>query len=338
MTEESSSRPRPASRPARYNRCAAAASGAWKPLVCAASVTSPMSLTKMSSALRTSSNVPLDHPLAAVVEHERRGRAVAHHLPARPRVEAHRLREGERLGGDGDVHATEQLVDELDLLPVARLRSDDRGGAGHRVEQGPDASPGSSAPADHDQQIAVGRPRDAARDRRVDEVDPLGREPVRPALDGIGPDRRHHEHDRARRERRARRLVANSTASTCSGVATISARTSASRRRLRDRGGGLDPVAGQRRGPGRVEVEGADVVSRARETHAAIGPPIAPSPIQPTRAISSSFVVFGRPGGSASPRRPRPSPRPPRPGAAGCRRPVAEPARARRRTPAAAPR
>ena len=77
----------------------------------------------------------VDHPLAPVVEHERGGGAVADHVTDGAGVEPHGLGEGERLGGRGDVHAAQQLVDELDLLAVAGLVADDRRAAGQRVEQ-----------------------------------------------------------------------------------------------------------------------------------------------------------------------------------------------------------
>lgn len=55
--------------------------------------------------------------------------AVPNDLPAGAGIEAMPRGEGERFGGDGDMDAAQQLVDELDLLAVAGVRSDDRRGA-----------------------------------------------------------------------------------------------------------------------------------------------------------------------------------------------------------------
>ena len=83
-----------------------------------------MSLTKVSSALPDLLACALDHPRAAIVEHERGGGSVADELPRARRVKAHGLGEGERLSRNGDVRTAQQLVDELDLLPVSGLRPD----------------------------------------------------------------------------------------------------------------------------------------------------------------------------------------------------------------------
>jgi hypothetical protein len=58
-------------------------------------------------------------------KHQAGGRAVPNELPAGAGIDAHGLGDGERFGGDGDMEAAQQLVDELDLLAVAEVRSDD---------------------------------------------------------------------------------------------------------------------------------------------------------------------------------------------------------------------
>jgi len=75
------------------------------------------------------------HPFTTVVEHEGRGRAVPDGLPARPRVQAERLGEGQRFGRRGDVHPAQQLVDQLHPLTVPRHRPDDRSLPGQRRHQ-----------------------------------------------------------------------------------------------------------------------------------------------------------------------------------------------------------
>ena len=83
-----------------------------------------MSLTRMSRALLGVVERAVDHPCAPVVEHEERGGgAVADTSRHGPGVEPHGLGEGQRLGGRGDVHAAQQLVDQLDLLAVTGLGS-----------------------------------------------------------------------------------------------------------------------------------------------------------------------------------------------------------------------
>ena len=130
-----------------------------------------------------------------------------------------------------------------------------------------------------------------------------------------------------------------STPSTCSGVATISTRTSAPAAARVIVAAGDTPSSASssaRRG----SMSNAVVAYPARATQAAIGAPIAPRPIHPTRSIRSPSWSWslrsGRTGAPASRRRPGPWRRPAGPGAGGCRH--CRPRRVRRGMPASAPR
>ena len=197
-------------------------------------------------------------------------------------------------GGGGDVDAAQELVDELDLLPVARLRADERGAPRHRVQQRAHALDGRLGAAHHDQQVPVGGARDAAGHGRVDHVDlPAA---VAPSRHRRGADRGHDHHGRARLEGAGRVALAEQHASTCSGVATISTSTST------PEAASATAVAASTPSPAsacaRLEsMSYATIACPARATHAAIGAPIAPRPIQPIRVIRGSWTK--RPPGVA---------------------------------------
>ena len=69
-------------------------------------------------------------------------------------VEPERLRVGQRLGRRGDVHAAQQLVDELDRLAVAGALTAVHDRRADRVEDRPQALEQLGRAAGHDEQLA----------------------------------------------------------------------------------------------------------------------------------------------------------------------------------------
>ena len=57
------------------------------------------------------------------------------HLPGRTGVQTQRLGVGKGFRGHRDVHPAEQLIDQLDLLPLAGFAADNGGVAGHHIQQ-----------------------------------------------------------------------------------------------------------------------------------------------------------------------------------------------------------
>src|SRR5699024_3203797 len=140
----------------------------------------------------------VDHASAAVAEHEGGGRSGAEHLVDLLQVQAHRVGERERLPGGGDVHSAQQLVDDLETLPVAGPRPHHGGVRGQGVEQRPHGGDVGLRPAHHDQQVAGRGAGGPAGDRRVHHVrgDPL--EPCHGGLDRGGADGGHDQQRRGR--------------------------------------------------------------------------------------------------------------------------------------------
>jgi hypothetical protein len=73
----------------------------------------------------------------AVLEHPAVAGAVRDHLVQRVGVHALAQAQRHRFGGGGDVHAGQQLVDDLDLAAVAGLVAQPVDLGGHGVEQAP---------------------------------------------------------------------------------------------------------------------------------------------------------------------------------------------------------
>ena len=206
------------------------------------------------------------HAGAAVVEHERRGRAAAQDLPGGGGVEVEGFGEGECFGGGGDVHPAQQLVDEFDLLPVAGRGPDMGGGAGHRVEQRPHPLHGRRRAADHDEQVPGAGADGPTGDRGVDQVDLLLPEPLRPLPHRGGTDRRHDDDHRAGREGVGGGVVAEEHALDLVGGGDHDTQHVATGGRVGDRGRRGHSVSGQRLGAGGVDVVGGDGEPRPGQT------------------------------------------------------------------------
>src|SRR5699024_5576481 len=140
----------------------------------------------------------VDHASAAVAEHEGGGRSGAEHLVDLLQVQAHRVGERERLPGGGDVHAAQQLVDDLEALPVAGPRPHHGGDRGQGVEQGPHGGDVGLSTTHHNQQVAGRGAGGSAGDRGVHHVrgDPV--EPCDGGLDRGGADGGHEQQRRGR--------------------------------------------------------------------------------------------------------------------------------------------
>ena len=146
----------------------------------------------------------LDHPGPPVVEHEGRRGALPQHPPALRRGQAERLRERQGLGGGGDVHAAQQLVDELHPLAIAGGRPDHGSAARQRGQHRLGPRHRLLRAGHHDQQVAGGGPRRAPGHRGVDHGHAPRGETVRGGDDRLGPDRRHDHHDAPGRQRAGR--------------------------------------------------------------------------------------------------------------------------------------
>src|SRR6185437_361014 len=133
----------------------------------------------------------VDHPGAAVVEHERCGRAVPKHFPGLTGVQAERLGVGKRLRGDRDMHPAQQLIDEFDLLPSPGFGTDDGGVAGHHVKQGLHRGERGLRATDHDQQITLPGPGGTPGHGRVDDLHAGNGQAPCPVLDGCWSDGGH---------------------------------------------------------------------------------------------------------------------------------------------------
>jgi hypothetical protein len=162
------------------------------------------------------------------------------------------------------VDAAQQLIDELDLLPVAGGGPDVGCAAGHRVEQRLRAIHCRLRAADHDEQVAGAGTGRAPGDRRVDQVDLLLSQPLGPPLDGGGTDGGHHDDRRAGCERACGRVVAEEHTLDLVGRGDHDDEHVRPTGRVTDRRRRLHPVGGQRLGAGRVDVVGTDVEPRAR--------------------------------------------------------------------------
>jgi len=94
----------------------------------------------------------------------------------------------------------EQLVYQLDRLPVTGRATavDDRGP--HPGQGRPDEVDGHGIPAHHDQQVARARPGDPATDRGVHEVDTARGQSLGEGAYGVRPHRAHDHNDRVRRQ------------------------------------------------------------------------------------------------------------------------------------------
>lgn len=152
--------------------------------------------------------VRLQRARAAVAEHEGAGCAGLQRVEGALPVEAERVGERERLGGGGDVHAAQQLVDGLERLAVARTVADDREGGGEPLEHGARDGERRVGRADDDEQVALARPHGSAGQRRVDEVRADGLEPRCQLGDARRADGAREEHGGAGPQVRAERLLA----------------------------------------------------------------------------------------------------------------------------------
>ena len=183
------------------------------------------------------------------------------HFPGRTGVQAERLGVGEGFRGDRDVHPAEQLVDELDLLPLAGFGTDDGGIAGHHVQQRLHGGQRGLRAADHDQQITLPGPGGATGNRGVDDLHAGHRQAPRPVLDGSGSDGGHQQHNAARFECRGGLAVAVEHRFGLIGGGDHQHQHIGVGRRVTDGGRGLDAVAGEGHRLLRVDVEGRDRVS-----------------------------------------------------------------------------
>ena len=107
------------------------------------------------------------------------------------------LGEGDRLAGGGDVHAGEQLVDDLERGADAGLVTEPIDGLGDGGEHRLGRGEGVGAARGHDGQLAAGRPRRAAAHRRVEIVEAGLAAPLGEASGVGGGHRRRGQHDAA---------------------------------------------------------------------------------------------------------------------------------------------
>src|SRR5690625_3310965 len=149
--------------------------------------------------------VTVDHALAAVAEHEGGGRAGAQDLVDLLQIQAHRVSERQGLPGRGDVHAAQQLVDDLEALTVAGSGPDHGGVGGQRVQHGADGLDIGLGAADHHQQVALCGAGGAAGDRRVDDVAGHVLEGADGVVDRGGADGGHDQQRRPRGQGRGDR-------------------------------------------------------------------------------------------------------------------------------------
>ena len=148
--------------------------------------------------------VPGQHVRHAVLEHPAVACAVRDHLvqvggvDPLAQAQRHRLRRG------GDVHAGEQLVDDLHLAAVAGRLAEPIDPGRHRVERSAGLRIGRGAPRGHHRHKARRGLRRAAGDRRVEVQEALRREPPFQRDRPRRIHRRTHHEEAARLHRRRR--------------------------------------------------------------------------------------------------------------------------------------
>ena len=117
--------------------------------------------------------VARQHMGHAVLEHPAVAGAVGDDLVQRLGRHAFAQAQRHRLGGGGDVHAGQQLVDDLHLAAGAGAVAQPVDLAGHRVEQRAGLGIGLGPGRGHHRHLAAGGLGGAAGDRRVDVEDAL---------------------------------------------------------------------------------------------------------------------------------------------------------------------
>ena len=143
-----------------------------------------------------------EHVRHAVLEHPAVAGAVRDDLVERRRVDAFAQAERHRLGGGGDVHAGEELVDDLHLAAVAGAVAEPVDLGGHRVQERLGHRPRRVAGRAHHRHLARRRLGGAARDRRIDVEQAHRLEAALERDRDVRVDGRAHHEDAARPHRR----------------------------------------------------------------------------------------------------------------------------------------
>ena len=114
--------------------------------------------------------VVVDHARAAVFQHPRRSATARQERQGLFRIDALSLGEGEALGSNGDMHAAQQLVDDLHRRALSGRFAEMKQIAAESAQRRLLGSKDSPRCRGHDGQRARIHPGDPARDRRIDEA------------------------------------------------------------------------------------------------------------------------------------------------------------------------